>query len=183
THDVELALGRDAGAGVLAPGAGGPPSSLTDTGTASEERALKEGLASEDGWLFYASAPLAKDMRIAGSPVLDADIVDSTDHGQLSPTLVDVAPDGTATVISRGHMNLQYRGGLDKAVPVAAGVATRARVRLAPQDQTVVAGHRIGLIFATSNTVWALPDTPGGATIAVQHGLSKLVLPVAPLDG
>jgi predicted acyl esterase len=163
---------------VLAPAAGGEDGSFTDLSTSSEERALKEGLEREDGWLYYASAPLAAPLRIVGSPVLDVLVTDSQATGQLSPTLVDVAPDGTAVAISRGHLNLQYREGLEKAVPVPAGRPVRARVRLAPQDQTIPAGHRIGLIVAGSNVVWALPDQPG-ATYGVASGVSQLTLPVS----
>src|SRR3954453_3914082 len=129
THDVALALGRAGGAGVLAPDAGGDPSTITDSGAAGEERELQEGLAKEDGWLFYKSAPLSAPMRIAGSPYLDATFVDSADHGQLSPTLFDVAPDGSAVPVSRGHMNLQYRNGLAAAQPLAAGQPAHASVR------------------------------------------------------
>jgi predicted acyl esterase len=139
---------------------------------------MKEGLGKETAWIYYESAALTAPMRIAGSPILDADVTDSAANGQISPTLVDIAPDGTAVVISRGHMNLQYRNGLSSAVPVPAGQPIRARVRLAPQDQTVPVGHRLGLIFATSNTVWALPDEPAGYTLTVRNGTSKLVLPV-----
>ena len=117
-------------------------------------------------------------MRIAGSPILDAMVNDSSDHGQLSPTLLDVAPDGSASVISRGHLNLQYRDGLDFARSVTPGVDTHARVRLAPQDQTIPAGHRLGLVFAGSNVVWAVPDEPAGNTYSVSNGTSRLLLPI-----
>jgi X-Pro dipeptidyl-peptidase len=177
TGGVALALGRDAkGAGVMREGAGGAHSSYTDRGTGTEERALQDPGA-EDGWLFYATPPLKSAVRLAGSAVLEAAITDSADRGQLAPTLVDVAPDGSATAISRGFMNLRYRDGLAKAAPVPAGELVRARVRLAPQDQTVAVGHRIGLIVESSNTGWAVPEQ-GGYEIAVRHGESRLVLPV-----
>src|SRR3954469_24356599 len=178
TRNVKLELGRTAAGGVLAPQAGGDPSTYTDTGTGSEERVLREGVAAEHGWLFYATAPLAAPMRIAGSPILDLDLSDSADHGQISPTLVDVAPDGSAVAISRGHLNLQYRDGVARAVPNPVGTPFRARTRLAPQDQTVPAGHRVGIIVESSNVVWALADQPTGYDITVHHGTSKLTLPV-----
>src|SRR3954454_10562488 len=178
TGGVAFALGRDAaGAGVLREGAGGPPSSYTDRGTGSEERALQDPPA-EDGWLFYATTPLRAAVRLAGSAVLEAALTDSADHGQLDPTLVDVAPDGSATPISRGFLNLQYRDGLEHASPVPSGKAVRARVRLAPQDQTGAAGDRIGLIVESSNSGWAVPDQQPGYEIALRHGESRLVLPV-----
>jgi X-Pro dipeptidyl-peptidase len=178
THQLALELGRDGSGGLLAPTAAGAPASFTDLGTSSEEAELKAGPSSERTWLYYQSAPLTTTMRIAGSPVLDADITDSADHGQLSPTLLDVAPDGTATPISRGHLNLQYREGVTFAKSVPTDGPFRARVRLAPQDQTVPAGHRIGLIVAGSNVVWAVPDAPAGTTISVRNGTSRLLLPI-----
>src|SRR4051794_28048413 len=146
TGGVAFALGRDAkGAGVLRSDASGAPSSYTDNGTGAEERALGDPSA-EDGWLFYATPPLTSALRIAGSAVFEAALSDSTDRGHLAPTLVDVAPDGSATPISRGFLNLRYRDSLARADAVPVDKVVRARVRLAPQDQTVAAGHRIGLV-------------------------------------
>jgi X-Pro dipeptidyl-peptidase len=89
-----------------------------------------------------------------------------------------VAPDGTAKAISRGFLNLRYRNGLrdDEAVPV--GQPVPATVTFSPQDHTVAAGHRIGVVLAGSNTIWAVPDTPAGTTTTVRSG--TLVLPTAP---
>ena len=178
TQDVTFELGRTADGGVLAPNAGGAPITYTDTATGSEERVLKEGPAAEDGWLFYATAPLTTPMHIVGSVYLDLDLIDSADHGQISPTLVDVAPDGSATPIAHGHLNLQYRNGLTHAKPVAPGRRIRARTRLAPQDQIVPAGHRLGIVVESSNVIWAIPDQPTGYSITVRHGTSHLIVPV-----
>src|SRR5947209_2731455 len=183
TRGLALSLGRTSAGGVLSAGAGGDPVTYTDMGTGSEERAIEEGVTQEDGWVFYETAPVTAPVRLAGSAVLEADITDSADHGQLSPTLVDVGPDGTVVPISRGHLDLQYRSGLAKAIAVPAGQPVRVRVRLSPQDQTVAAGHRIGLIVESSNVVWALPDDPG-YSITLRSGTSRLVLPVVgPPDG
>jgi X-Pro dipeptidyl-peptidase len=92
--------------------------------------------------------------------------------------LVDIAPDGSARTISRGFLNLRYRNGLrdDEAVPP--GEPVEATVTFSPQDHTVEKGHRIGLIVAGSNVVWAVPDTPAGTTTTVRSG--TLELPTAP---
>ncbi|MCW2992249.1 MAG: Xaa-Pro dipeptidyl-peptidase [Solirubrobacterales bacterium] len=163
----------------IALGLGAGTQSFTDTGTSSEEAALAAGPAAQQGWRYYEWPALDAPLRIAGSPVLDATLTDSQDTGQLSPTLLDVAPDGTAVAISRGHLNLQYRGGLAQAVPVPVGEAFGAHVRLAPQDQTIPAGHHLGLIVAGSNVVWAVPDRPG-STFALDAARSSLRLPVVP---
>ena len=53
------------------------------------------------------------------------------------------------------------------------------RVTFKNQDWTVTAGHRVALVLASSNSAWAVPDTPG-LRVEVASGSSRLVLPVAP---
>jgi X-Pro dipeptidyl-peptidase len=134
--------------------------------------------------LFFGTAPLAAPVRVVGAPVLDA-WVRTPGGGHLSPVLVDVAPDGTMTTIARGFLNVAYRDGLSVARPAPSGTWVRAAVRFLPQDVTVAAGHRIGLLVQSSNTAWALPGELGTNNIAtgpvpgaVAEG-SSLVLPVA----
>jgi X-Pro dipeptidyl-peptidase len=177
TRSLSLELGRaEDDSGVLGSSTPGEDS-FTDRSNTSEE-AVKESPDSEQQWLYYVSEPLREDLRIAGSPVLDALLETSAARGQVSPTLVDVAPNGNITSISRGHLNLRYRDGLEKAVDPPVNQVMRARTRLAPQDQTISKGHRIGLIVAGSNVVWALPDDPNTTFTYLRGGLSRLVLPV-----
>ena len=119
------------------------------------------------------------DLRIAGAPVLRATVSVDADHGHLTPTLVDVAPDGTTTPITRGFLNLRYRNGLEREEPVPVNTPVTATVTFSPQDTIVPAGHRIGLILAGSNAVWAVPDQPAGQTFRLETG-SRLELPAAP---
>jgi X-Pro dipeptidyl-peptidase len=56
-----------------------------------------------------------------------------------------VAPDGTTKTVSRGFLNLLYRDGLAAANDIPAGERIRATVTFKPQDQTLEAGHSIGV--------------------------------------
>ena len=156
---------------------GPPAASFTDHGTTTEETALRSP-SSELTWLAYQSGPLAADTRVAGTPRLELSIASDADHGHLTPVLADIAPDGTAKTITRGFLNLRYRDGLRDDAAVPPGVPVAATVTFSPQDHTVAKGHRIGLILAGSNTVWAVPDTPTGTTVTVRSG--TLELPTAP---
>jgi X-Pro dipeptidyl-peptidase len=135
--------------------------------------------------LFFGTSVLERDLRIAGTPVLDA-WVRTEPGGHLSPVLVDVGPDGSMTTIARGFLNVDYRDGLERRKPVKQQWV-RARVEFLPQDVTVAAGHRIGVLVQSSNTVWALPGELGANNIAtgpvpgtaIDRG-SSLVLPTAP---
>jgi X-Pro dipeptidyl-peptidase len=158
-----------------------------DTGAQTEEVTTRDPL-NEPGHgyysLFHKSAPLKAPMRIAGSVLLDGHF--RTPAGaHLSPVLLDVAPDGTLRTIARGFLNVDYRKGLAKAEP-ANNQWVKAQVRFLPQDVTLPAGHRLGLLLQSSNTVWALPGTPGPVNIAtgpvanVTAEGSSLRIPVAP---
>jgi X-Pro dipeptidyl-peptidase len=156
-----------------------------DTGLATEELSTKDP-TNEPGHGYYSlyekSAPMPKDTRMVGAAVLDA-YVRASSGSTLTPVLVDVTPSGTFKTIARGFLNLDYRDGLDKAKP-AGSAWVHAVVKFLPQDTTIRAGHRIGLLLQSSNTVWAVPGTPGEVNIAmgpvanVTETGSKLVLPI-----
>lgn len=138
-----------------------------DTGLASEPFAENDPL-NEPGHgyysLLYASPPLEGDLRIAGSAQLDGWFRSATGPGvHLTPILLDLAPDGSATVAARGFLNLDYRDGLEEADPLGSFEWAHAAVDLLPQDHTFRAGHRIAVLTMSSNTVWAVPGNPGGA--------------------
>ena len=177
TGDVELALGRSADGGTLGPAAG-EPAAYRDPQISEEQRA--EQLGAEAGWLTYTSEPATEDARISGTPVLDATVVLDRDAGHLTPTLYDVAEDGTAVPITRGFLNVRYRDGLEKEKPVPAGRPVRAVVQFLPQDWIVRSGHRLVLTVASSNTAWAVPSGQPGLGVEVRHaGASRLLLPLA----
>ena len=73
--------------------------------------------------------------------------------------LVEVLPDGSLHLVERGFLNLDYRGGLEKADPKTGEL--QATVRFLPQDYTFTKGSRIGLLLQGSNTVWAVPGSAG----------------------
>jgi X-Pro dipeptidyl-peptidase len=175
---LSLRLGRSATGGTLDARGAGPSAAYTDTLPGSEELPQR-ALSAEAQWLTYQSAPFAADTRIADAPVLDARITVNRDRGQLVPTLFDVDPAGTAVPISRGFLNLRYRGGLATAQPMPVGVEVPVRVTFKNQDWTVKAGHRIALVLASSNSAWAVPEEPG-LQVEVTSRTSRLTLPVAP---
>ena len=133
-------------------------------------------------WLYHESDVLKADVRLAGSAVLDAYVNASTQSQQLDPVLVEVRADGTTSLVERGFLNLDYRGGLSKAAPATGWL--HAKVTFLPQDYTFAKGSRIGLVLQGSNIVWALPGSAGALSYAMgpEAGVApvgtRLVLPV-----
>ena len=148
-------------------------------GTVSEEQTLAEptnrtvanrpdgGPVRGHGYysLFQESAPLARDLRIAGSARFETWVNSSTPGQQLAPVLVEVLPSGKLQIVERGFLNLDYRNGLGKAEPKTGW--QQAVVEFLPQDYTFTKGSRIGLMLQGSNTVWALPGNPGVLSYAM----------------
>jgi X-Pro dipeptidyl-peptidase len=176
-----------------------------DNGAISEEMTLKDpfnrGFSQTDSLptghvqglgyysLYQESEPLRRDTRIVGRAVLDA-VVNTTAPGQhLTPILADVDEAGNLSLVERGFMNTSYRNGLTKADPKTG--LMEVKVPMLPQDYTFKAGHRIGLILQSSNTVWAVPGaagpisyTFGPVTInGVQRPGTMLHLPVVGYTG
>ncbi len=179
TAPTTLWLRRNAGSGVLGTGpdrrGDSNTASYVETGTSTEE-------AGTLGGLDYSSAALARATRLVGSARLHTVVRMQRPTMHLTPVLVDIAPDGSRRTVERGFLHVDYRNGLDSAEP-APGSWVRATVRMLPQDYTFAAGHRVGLLFRSSNTVWAVPGNPGtvdvaeGRVGAVTATGSRLVLP------
>ena len=159
-------------------GLGQGQASFTDTATSTEERSTRMPEAQTD-WFFFKGPALTRDRRMAGSARLDLTLQLDRDHGHLTPVLVDVAPDGTTKTVSRGFLNLLYRGGLARAQAVPENEPFLARVTFKPQDQFFRKGHSIGVLVQGSNTIWAVPDDPG-ATYTLDLSRSSLVVPLQP---
>ena len=178
----------------LAPQDSGDGWTHVDDGTVTEEASMRD--PSNRGttaggqpvrshgyaWLYQESDALTRDVRLAGSAVLEAVVNASTPTQQLDPVLVEVTPDGQLHLVERGFLDLDYRGGLAKAAP-ATGWMT-ARVTFLPQDYTFTKGSRIGLLLQGSNTAWAVPGSAGALSYAmgpldgVSHVGTRLTLPL-----
>ena len=139
-----------------------------DTGAASELVVENDPL-NEPGHgyysLYWQTPPLETATRLAGSAVVDAWIRNTAGAGtHFTPVLLDVAPDGSMEVVQRGFMNLDYRNGLSESDPMPADTWQQVEVAMLPGDHVFEAGHRIGLLTMSSNTIWAVPGTAGGLT-------------------
>ena len=157
-----LALGRGLGGGTLGGRGAARRASFTDRGTTTEETALRAPGRRARAGSPTSSAPLARrhaDRRHAAAASSRSPPTPTTASSRRRSSTS--RPTARAKAISRGFLNLRYRNGLrdDEAVPP--GRAGRARrCTFSPQDHTVAKGHRIGLIVAGSNMVWAVPDAP-----------------------
>ena len=149
---------------------------FVNTGTESSA-AYKNDISLQAGFTTYLSRPQPHAIRYTGRGEVAVELTSSLPRGQLAATLYDVAPDGGATVITMGLLDLRFRHSPSTPEDMPILKATRARVVLRSQDYVLAKGHRIGLTVAGSDTVWGVPDPMTGQqyTIAPE---SYVLLPL-----
>ena len=91
--------------------------------------------------IWTVSQPAPHDVWLAGEPVFEAQI-DSAQRANLVVNLYDVAPDGDATVVSRGAYLLREEG------------TKRVKFEMYGQDWLVRKGHRLGVLVSSANDDW-----------------------------
>ena len=160
----ELELGFTAGAATpVALGADGAAPTWRDLNPSLTEQVILAD-ACAAACARFSSTPFAEDMRIVGSPRLTATVTTDAASTHLDPVLVDVAPNGTGKVITRGLLNSNQRNGLASSTPLKPGEPWSATVELWDTDWTLRAGHRLELVLVSSNATWGLPDETRAAS-------------------
>jgi putative CocE/NonD family hydrolase len=133
----------------------------------------------DGGSLVFDTDELTERCEILGAPAVDLEVTADQPVGMIAARLSDVEPDGRATRVSYGLLNLTHRDGSDEPRPLEPGRSYRVRVRLNGVAQAFPAGHRIRLSLSSSYWPLAWPP-PRPARLQVRTGVSALTLPVRP---
>jgi uncharacterized protein len=133
----------------------------------------------DGGSLLFDTEPLAERLEVAGSPILRLDLSADRPVAMIAVRLSDVAPDGRATRVSYGVLNLTHRDGHDAPVPLEPGERYRVEVQLNGMAQAFPAGHRLRVSLSTSYWPLAWP-APEPVRLTVHLGRSELELPHRP---
>ncbi|MFE7898147.1 CocE/NonD family hydrolase [Streptomyces sp. NPDC057424] len=135
----------------------------------------------DGGSLVFDSAPLTEPLEILGSPSVELDLSVSEPVAMVAARLSDVSPDGAATRVSYGILNLTRRDSTESPEPLEPGRRYRATLPLNGVAQAFPPGHRIRLSLSTSYWPLAWP-APKPALLSVHENSSTLTLPVRPVD-
>lgn len=116
--------------------------------------ALGEEKTGGGAWTF--SPPLPKTARMAGVPTAVLQLAPLAPRTNVAVNIYDVAPDGAATMVTRGA--------------ATADAAGEEVVRLFPTDWTFAKGHRVGVLVSGANAAEAYIHVPTQTTVAVGGG-------------
>ncbi|MEV7648752.1 CocE/NonD family hydrolase [Arthrobacter sp. NPDC089319] len=130
----------------------------------------------DGGSLVYETEPLEGDLEVFGRPVAAFEVASDKPVAQLVVRLSDVAPNGEATRVTYGLLNLTHRDGSEQPQPLEPGERYRIEIPLNGLAQSFPAGHRLRLSVSTSYwpLVWPAPEP---ATVTIFSG-GTLDIPV-----
>ncbi|MGW0828265.1 CocE/NonD family hydrolase [Streptomyces sp. NPDC002845] len=132
----------------------------------------------EDGGSLVFNTDLLPDRcEILGAPVVELDLAVTEPVAMVAVRLSDVAPDGRATRVTFGMLNLTHRDGDEAPEPLVPGRRYRVRFQMNGVAQAFPAGHRIRLSLSTSYWPLAWPP-PRPVRVSVFTGSSRLQLPI-----
>lgn len=184
--DVQDSLGQwrhedawppaDATTTAFAAGADGslrPPAEQDSVGSSQFGGPLSlAGIAVDDppGAMSFETGPLAADLRIAGTPVVNASFVPDGPAGYVIARLYD-----GDRMVSQGAFNGVFAEGLEEPQPMQPGQPVRLRIAMYPTDWVVPAGSTLRLVLATVDAQqWFDPD-PTAATFTLEAGPDALL--------
>lgn len=120
-------------------------------------------------------------LEILGAPRVELEVSADQPVAMVAARLSDVAPDGSATRVTYGVLNLTRRDSMDEPAPLEPGRRHRATLHLNGVAQAFPPGHRVRLSLSTS--YWPLAWPPPRPTLLTVHEQPcRLVLPVRPAD-
>ena len=129
------------------------------------------------GSLEFDSGPLTQSLEVLGNAQARLELAADRASALVAVRLIDVAADGSATLVARGFLNLTQRDGRETPAPLVPGQRYRVSVQLHGTAYAFATGHRIRL--AISSAYWPIVwPSPEAVTLTLFTGLSQLLLPV-----
>ena len=121
--------------------------------------------------------PVTEGLDLLGQPVAHLTLSADRPMAMVAVLLVDEAPDGTQTLISRGFANLMHRASETEPAAVVPGEEMEISVPLHGIGYRLAPGHR--LVVQVASTYWpVLWPMPEPVTLNLIPGASTISLPV-----
>jgi putative CocE/NonD family hydrolase len=152
---------------------------------------------SRSGYWTWDGEPLADALFVVGHPVLELALASSVPDGAILAYLDDVAPDGSAVLLTEGELRTVHRTRLElhregpptvvashrraDALALAPGERAVHAIELLPLATTIRPGHRVRLRLAGSDRDhFTTPGDARGVRWSIDLAASRLFLPILP---
>jgi putative CocE/NonD family hydrolase len=128
----------------------------------------------------FTSAPLGADMDLVGAPRLTLTLNSDQAQGQIAVRLNHIHPDGAATRITYGVLNLSHRNSAAEPEPMTPGEVEEITLDLDQIAYRIPAGHSIRVSLSTA--YWPLIwPAPHATQLRLTQG--NIALPQRPTTG
>ncbi|PXY28741.1 Xaa-Pro dipeptidyl-peptidase [Prauserella flavalba] len=127
--------------------------------------------------LAYSTGPARNPVRLSGTASVELKVAFDRPAANVTGVLVDRAPDGTSTVITRGWTDPQNRTSPWRTQPIRPGVPYDVSFGLQPDDYVLAAGHRLEFVLLSSDHDFTLRPEPG-AGLAIDVRNTAVEVPV-----
>lgn len=156
-----------------------------DTGTAAGEwftlrpdsEMAGDQRGDDAGSLVFETAPLEQELVLLGQPELSLTASCAGRSANLVARLVDIHPDGTATRVAFGVLNLAHRAGNETPLPVPVDAPLALSIRLDACGYRLAPGHRLRLAISTAYWPTVLPQ-PEDPALTIQTAGLVLSVPL-----
>ena len=128
----------------------------------------------------FDSAPLEQDMDIVGAPQITLTLASDQPQAQIAVRLNHIHPDGAATRITYGVLNLSHRTSAADPTPMPRGIAQDITFTLDHIAYRVPKGHRLRV--SISDAYWPLL-WPSPAPTALTLSAGRIDIPQRPTFG
>lgn len=144
-----------------------------------QEPALAQVPLLANGSLTFTSAPLGGDAVVAGSVLLHLHAILDEPDANFYVQLLDIAPDGTATLVKEGYLRASHRLSHEDPTPVAPGQATDFDIPVLADDWRFAGGDRMRIVVSGGDPTKLEPvPYPVTVTILTGRSASYALLPI-----
>ena len=134
----------------------------------------------DGGAMIFQTPPLEEAIEICGQPSVTLDLSVDKPVAMVAARLIDIAPDGKATRVSFGLLNLTHRDSDEFPEPLEPGKRYRVKINLKHIAQRFPVGNAIRVSLSTVYWPVAWP-APEPVKLTLYTGDSLLTLPERPL--
>ncbi|HEV7139403.1 MAG TPA: CocE/NonD family hydrolase [Steroidobacteraceae bacterium] len=129
------------------------------------------------GSLEFDAEPLTERLELLGHARAMLDVAVDRPSAIVAARLIDVAPDGRATLVARGFLNLSQRDSRESPSAPMPAERYRIAIQMTGTAYAFPAGHRLRLALSTAYwpVIWPSPEP---VKLSVFTGASALELPV-----
>lgn len=145
--------------------------------TAPDSEIAGDQRGDDAGSLCFETAPLAEEQVFLGQPEITLTLSSAAEAANLVVRVNDVHPDGAATRVSFGVLNLAHRDGNEHPSPVPVDQPITLRIRLDACGYRFAPGHRIRVALSTAYWPMVLPQ-PLDPALTLDTGSLRLKMPV-----